>query len=169
MYSCGLTCKVPLQGLTLWQPVKCHLKVCWEMLHLVRCWELCMRVPCALLRVGGNHQRKTGVVAATRARSGIVPSVVIHVHKWTSLFVGLVDERALFYFGWLDPLSTASRFVKCEKCNYLSVVIPENETKAGVKENKDERLTESRKPPPPPKKVCLVMGALPSDLYFFVF
>ncbi|ELT87190.1 hypothetical protein CAPTEDRAFT_153203 [Capitella teleta] len=47
----------------------------------------------------------------------------------------------------------SSRFVKCEKCNYLSVVIPENDTKAGVKETKDERITEHRKPPPPPKKI----------------
>jgi ATP-dependent Clp protease ATP-binding subunit ClpX len=39
------------------------------------------------------------------------------------------------------------------------VVIPENETKTNVKETKDERLIESRKPPPPPKKVWNKMFA----------
>ena len=51
-------------------------------------------------------------------------------------------------------LISATRFVKCEKCNHFFVVIPDSETKKGVKENLGENdKIPKRKPPPPPKKV----------------
>lgn len=46
----------------------------------------------------------------------------------------------------------STRFVKCEKCNHFFVVIPENDSKRGLKEPKDDR-SQKRKPPPPPKKI----------------
>ena len=51
-------------------------------------------------------------------------------------------------------LISATRFVKCEKCNHFFVVIPDSEAKKSAKENKDgENLGPQRRPPPPPKKV----------------
>ena len=49
-------------------------------------------------------------------------------------------------------LNPATRFVKCEKCNHFFVVIPENESKKGSKDNLKDEKTTQRKPPPPPKK-----------------
>lgn len=47
----------------------------------------------------------------------------------------------------------STRFVKCEKCNHFFVVIPENESKRGLKDNKDDKASQKRKPPPAPKKI----------------
>jgi len=49
---------------------------------------------------------------------------------------------------------SATRFVKCNKCNHFFAVIPDNETKLNVKESgNDSRQQTERRPPPPPRKV----------------
>ncbi len=58
-------------------------------------------------------------------------------------------------FVWYKDSFSATRFVKCEKCNHFFVVIPENESKKGLKDGRDEKIIHKRKPPPPPKKVCI--------------
>lgn len=47
---------------------------------------------------------------------------------------------------------TATRFVKCDKCNHFFAIVPETETKSS-KENSSDRHGNERKPPPPPRKV----------------
>lgn len=53
----------------------------------------------------------------------------------------------------------STRFVKCEKCQHLFVLLSEVDAKKSVKEQVREEVKGGfvRKPPPPPKKVIFLI------------
>ncbi|UJR28698.1 hypothetical protein I4U23_009927 [Adineta vaga] len=50
----------------------------------------------------------------------------------------------------LDSLVSTTRFVKCEKCNHLFVILSESET---TKKSKEEKIKKRQQAPPSPKKI----------------
>ena len=80
---------------------------------------------------------------------------IVKVWDWESIVVHWLCTLLAAVSIYRIAVVSATRFVKCNKCNHFFAVIPDSETKLNVKDSgNDARQQSDRRPPPPPRKVC---------------